>query len=247
MHAKAHGLSGAIGTGMSAPATNSAQSRWACHPDWEPTLKAFFATATGQALRQRLAQRRREGATLYPPQPLRALWLTPPSQVRVVIVGQDPYHQPGQAHGLAFSVAPGVPRPPSLRNILQEVARDCGGCTISDGCLEPWALQGVLLLNTVLTVEPSAPACHAGWGWEALTDQIIQQLGQGPQPLVFMLWGAHAQAKKRLIDSQRHAVLSCNHPSPLAAHRPPQPFVGCGHFSQANRWLQAQGFAPILW
>ncbi len=177
---------------------------------------------------------------------LRALWLTPPEAVRVVIVGQDPYHQPGQAHGLAFRW-PRVPRPPSLRNILQEVARDCGTCTITDGCLEPWARQGVLLLNTVLTVEPSSPACHAGWGWEVLTDQIIYQLGQGQRPLVFMLWGAHAQAKKRLIDTQRHRVLTCNHPSPLAANRPPVPFVGCGHFGRANQWLQARRPAPSPW
>jgi uracil-DNA glycosylase len=232
---------------MSTEPASNPNARWACHPNWEPTLRAFFAGPAGQQLKQRLAQRKQAGATVYPPQPLRALWLTPPEAVRVVIVGQDPYHQPGQAHGLAFSVAPGVPRPPSLRNILQEVARDCGTCTITDGCLEPWARQGVLLLNTVLTVEPSSPACHAGWGWEVLTDQIIYQLGQGRRPLVFMLWGAHAQAKKRLIDTQCHRVLTCNHPSPLAANRPPVPFVGCGHFGRANQWLQAQGSAPILW
>ncbi|MEN9887282.1 MAG: uracil-DNA glycosylase [Pseudomonadota bacterium] len=187
------------------------------------------------------------GAVIYPPQPLRALALTPLDRVRVVILGQDPYHGPGQAEGLAFSVARGVRPPPSLRNIHQEVVRDLGGSLPAHGSLVSWAEQGVLLLNTCLTVEDGAPASHARFGWGGLTDALIEACSeQGPRK-AFLLWGAHAQAKAPLIDSTRHLVLQANHPSPLSARRPPVPFVGCGHFGAVNRWLAGLNEKSIAW
>jgi len=160
--------------------------------------------------------------------------------VRVVILGQDPYHGRGQAEGLAFSVAPGVPFPPSLRNIFKELQRDLGEpfppLHLPGGSLERWARKGVLLLNTCLTVEEGLPASHSGKGWEVLTDAVIRHVSDNAQPCVFMLWGAHAQGKRALIDAGRHLVLAANHPSPLSALRPPAPFIGCGHFSQARAW-----------
>lgn len=187
-------------------------------------------------LRQRLAA----GATIFPPQPLRALELTAPESVRVVILGQDPYHGRGQAEGLAFSVAPGVALPPSLRNIFKELQRDLGEpmppFPSPGGSLVRWARQGVLLLNTCLTVEEGQPASHAGKGWEVLTDAIIRQVSDHSEHVVFMLWGSHAQSKRKLIDASRHLILCANHPSPLSALRPPMPFMGCGHFSQARDW-----------
>jgi uracil-DNA glycosylase len=205
----------------------------------------------GQFIRDRLAN----GAVIYPPEPFRALALTPLHQVKVVILGQDPYHGPGQAQGLAFSVAPGVRLPPSLRNIFKEIAQDPQRGKAAEvprnGSLEPWARQGVLLLNTCLTVEAGLPSSHAKQGWEALTDRLIGQIAGQPGPIVFMLWGAHAQAKLPLIDasafSSGHLVLTANHPSPLSALRGPQPFMGCGHFSLANNFLQRQGLSPIQW
>ena len=160
--------------------------------------------------------------------------------MRVVILGQDPYHGLGQAEGLAFSVAPGVALPPSLRNIFKELQRDLGTppptFPVPGGSLVKWATHGVLLLNTCLTVEEAQPASHAGKGWEVLTDTLIRQVADGDHPVVFMLWGAHAQSKRALIDAKRHKVLVANHPSPLSALRPPLPFIGCGHFSQAREW-----------
>ena len=192
-----------------------------------------------------LQQRIDSGAVVFPPQPLRALEITPPETVRVVILGQDPYHGRGQAEGLAFSVAPGVPVPPSLRNIFKELLRDLGAppppFPLPGGSLVSWAQQGVLLLNTCLTVEESRPASHAGRGWERLTDAVIGAISASPAPVVFMLWGAHAQSKRALLDGNRHLVLTANHPSPLSALRPPQPFIGCGHFSQAHAWLFRHG------
>lgn len=189
-----------------------------------------------------MQQRLQAGATVFPPQPLRALLLTPPESVRVVILGQDPYHGRGQAEGLAFSVAPGVRLPPSLRNIFKELRRDLGTLLPSfpqpGGSLVQWAQDGVLLLNTCLTVEEGLPASHAGKGWEALTDAVIRRVSQDAAPTVFMLWGAHAQSKRALIDATRHLVLVANHPSPLSALRPPLPFIGCGHFSQAQAWRE---------
>lgn len=190
---------------------------------------------------QFLTQRVAAGAVIFPPQPLRALQLTPLHQVRVVVLGQDPYHGRGQAEGLAFSVAPGVRIPPSLRNIFKELQRDSGLLASSEsptgGSLLPWAHAGVLLLNTCLTVEEGQPASHAAKGWEDLTDAIIRRVSEDGRPCVFMLWGAHAQSKRPLIDVSRHLVLTANHPSPLSASRLPVPFLGCGHFSQAAAWL----------
>ena len=190
---------------------------------------------------QFLQQRLDGGAVVFPPQPLRALQLTAPESVRVVILGQDPYHGRGQAEGLAFSVATGVQIPPSLRNIFKELQRDPGvpapAWPVPGGSLVRWARQGVLLLNTCLTVEEGLPASHAGRGWERFTDAVIRLVSQGADPVVFLLWGAHAQSKRDLIDARRHLVLSANHPSPLSALRPPAPFIGCGHFSQTLAWL----------
>ena len=215
-------------------------SDWPVAPDWRPLVDTFFASAAGQGLLAFLRQRLDAGAVVFPPRPLRSLELTPASQVRVVILGQDPYHGRGQAEGLAFSVAPGVAFPPSLRNIFKELERDLGTppprFPQPGGSLVKWATHGVLLLNTCLTVEEGAAASHAGKGWEVLTDSVIRQVAAGDHPVVFMLWGAHAQSKRALIDDSRHKVLVANHPSPLSALRPPLPFIGCGHFSQARQW-----------
>jgi uracil-DNA glycosylase len=218
-------------------------------------VDAFVASPAGQQLGQFIRDRLANGAVIYPPEPFRALALTPLHQVKVVILGQDPYHGPGQAQGLAFSVAPGVRLPPSLRNIFKEIAQDPQRGKAAEvprnGSLEPWARQGVLLLNTCLTVEAGLPGSHAKQGWEALTDRLIGQIAGQPGPIVFMLWGAHAQAKLPLIDASAfrsgHLVLAANHPSPLSALRGPQPFMGCGHFSLANNFLQRQGLSPIQW
>ncbi len=218
-------------------------SAWLVATGWQPLVDGFFQSSAGQGLLGFLQQRLQAGATIFPPQPLRALQLTPPGAVRVVILGQDPYHGRGQAEGLAFSVAPGVPFPPSLRNIFKELLRDLGtpipALPLPGGSLVKWAQKGVLLLNTCLTVEEGQPASHSGKGWELLTDAIIRQVSQDAQPTVFMLWGAHAQSKRPLIDASRHRVLTANHPSPLSALRSPLPFIGCGHFSQARDWREA--------
>lgn len=203
-------------------------------PSWQPVVDAWAAQA--QPLFERLAARRAAGATIYPPDPLRALRLTPLDRCRVVILGQDPYHGPGQAEGLAFSVPPGVRPPPSLRNILKEA-----GVASPHGSLSAWAERGVLLLNTVLTVEDGSPAAHARWGWESLSDALIRTAAEHTGPKAFLLWGAHAQAKRELIPAGRHLVLTANHPSPLSARRPPIPFIGCGHFTSVTEWLRGQG------
>ena len=227
------------------PATDPTQLQsanpadWPVAPGWQPLVDGFFATGAGQKLRAFLQARLDAGAVIFPPHPLRALELTPPDAVRVVILGQDPYHGRGQAEGLAFSVAPGVPLPPSLRNIFKEIQRDLGtpppAFPQPGGSLAKWALNGVLLLNTILTVEEGQPASHAGRGWEVLTDAVIRHVAEGAHPVVFMLWGAHAQAKRSVIPGDRgHLVLCANHPSPLSALRPPVPFIGCGHFGQAG-------------
>jgi uracil-DNA glycosylase len=217
---------------------------WPVAPGWRATTEAFFESPSGRKLLDFLRGRLAEGATIFPPQPLRALELTPPEEVRVVILGQDPYHGRGQAEGLAFSVASGVALPPSLRNIFKELQRDLGtpppAFPVPGGSLVKWARHGVLLLNTCLTVEEGLPASHAGQGWEILTDTLIRQVADGDRPVLFMLWGAHAQSKRALIDAKRHKVLVANHPSPLSALRPPLPFIGCGHFSQAKEWRDGQ-------
>ena len=219
-------------------------------PDWAPLVQAWQATADGQRLLQFVAQRQAEGACIYPGQVLRALALTPRAVVRVVLLGQDPYHGAGQAEGLAFSVPADTKPPPSLRNILGEISRSLGVPHPANGHLGGWARQGVLLLNTVLTVEDGQPAAHAGRGWESLTDALIEATAADAGAKVFLLWGAHAQAKVPLIEAAgagRHLVLRANHPSPLAARRAPLPFVGCGHFTQLRDFLAAQGTAAIDW
>lgn len=218
---------------------------WPVAPGWQSLVDDFFASTGGQNLLVFLQQRLQAGATIFPPLPLRALELTPPDAVRVVILGQDPYHGRGQAEGLAFSVAPGVALPPSLRNIFKELQRDLGTpwpeFPQPGGSLVKWAKNGVLLLNTCLTVEEGQAASHSGKGWERLTDAVIAHIVQGPRPVVFMLWGAHAQSKRAFIPTNRgHLVLCANHPSPLSALRPPVPFIGCGHFGQARAFRQAQ-------
>ena len=219
---------------------------WPVAPGWQPLVSDFFKSAQGAALLHFLSERLQAGARIFPPQPLRALLLTPPEGVRVVILGQDPYHGRGQAEGLAFSVAPGVACPPSLRNIFKEIQRDLGQLPprfpLPGGSLVPWATRGVLLLNTALTVEEGSPASHAQRGWEVLTDSVVRQVSLQADPAVFMLWGAHAQSKRSLIDPSRHLVLCANHPSPLSASRPPAPFIGCGHFSKAMVWQDKTGF-----
>lgn len=183
---------------------------------------------------------------IYPPQPLifNALKLTPLESVKIVIIGQDPYHGPKQAHGLAFSVPKGVLPPPSLQNIFKELEEDIGIKKPTHGCLEKWAKQGVLLLNTVLTVEAGHAHSHANIGWETFTDKIIQTLNDQKENLVFLLWGSHAQKKGQIIDPRKHCVLKAVHPSPLSAHRG---FLGCRHFSKANAFLKKIGKTPIDW
>ena len=211
---------------------------WPVAPGWQPLVRAFFKSAAGTGLLDFLRARIAAGAVVFPPHPLRALQLTPPDAVRALIIGQDPYHGRGQAEGLAFSVAPGVRIPPSLRNIFQEIERDIGRppppFPNPGGSLVDWATQhGVLLLNSCLTVEEGKPASHAGRGWEVLTDAVIRHVAASDRPVAFLLWGAQAQAKRGLIDEARHQVLVANHPSPLSARRGPVPFVGCAHFSKA--------------
>jgi len=224
---------------------------------WAALWRAGPATDAVATLASFVDARRAAGACIFPAQPLAALHDCLPAAVRVVVLGQDPYHGPGQAHGYAFSVPEGVRVPPSLRNIFQELARDLahGRAAPGNGNLQRWSRQGVLLLNTVLTVEAGAPGSHAGRGWEAFTDAVIAGLARTPTPKAFLLWGAHAQAKSGLIAEAagqlaqpvRPLVLVANHPSPLSARRPPVPFIGCGHFSQTNRYLARQGLAPIDW
>jgi uracil-DNA glycosylase len=217
---------------------------------WRGVTDAFAASAPGQALIGFVDSRVAAGAVVYPRHVFRALELTAPEDTRVVIVGQDPYHGPGQAQGLAFSVARGQRKlPPSLRNLLKEVAADTGRPSPCRDDLTPWAQQGVLLLNTVLTVEDGAPQSHANRGWEVLTDALLARVAAQAAPVVFMLWGAAAQRKRAALEGGAHRVLVANHPSPLSALRPPVPFIGCRHFSQANALLATQrpGVAPIRW
>lgn len=222
--------------------TSADPADWPVAPGWQALVDDFVASPVGIKLLGFLREQLESGAVIFPPQPLRALELTPPEQVRVVILGQDPYHGRGQAEGLAFSVAPGVPLPPSLRNIFKELQRDLGtpppDFPHPGGSLVRWATHGVLLLNTCLTVEEGQAASHSGRGWEVLTDAVIRHVAAGDRPVVFMLWGSHAQSKRALIDAGRHRVLTANHPSPLSALRPPLPFIGCGHFGEARAWRE---------
>ena len=222
---------------------------WAVDPSWDSVLQAFWQGDVGRGLQARIESRLAQGAVIYPPNPLRALALTPLESVRVLILGQDPYHGPGQAHGLAFSVSPGVRVPPSLRNIFKELQRDLGQLVPAHGCLESWATRGVLLLNTCLTVEEGQAASHAGWGWEVLTDALVEAVASTAPACAHLLWGAHAQSKALRIEAcanlqgREALLLQSNHPSPLSATRGPQPFLGNGHFSASRDWLSARGRA----
>lgn len=215
-------------------------------PGWKARIGDYLERPEMRALADFLRAEKRAGKEIYPPGPeiFAAFDHTPFDAVRVVILGQDPYHGPGQAHGLCFSVRPGVPVPPSLDNIFKEITRDLGIPRPDHGCLTPWADRGVLLLNAVLTVERGQAGSHQGKGWEGFTDAAIEALNREREGIVFLLWGSYAQRKGRLIDTQRHQVLTAVHPSPLSAHRG---FIGCGHFSAANAWLQRAGMAPIDW
>jgi uracil-DNA glycosylase len=220
---------------------------WPLAEGWGLVVEDFLGSAEGQGLAAFLQGRLAAGAVIYPPHPLRALELTPLRSVHAVVLGQDPYHGPGQAEGLAFSVADGVRHPPSLRNIFKELGR-----TPESGSLMDWARRGVLLLNACLTVEDGQPASHARKGWELLTDQLLARVAATASPCVYLLWGAHAQAKAGLIEAtaKQHAreilVLQSNHPSPLSASRPPVPFLGSGCFREARDWLAQRGVSGLF-
>ncbi len=215
-------------------------------PSWKARVGEWFAREDMRALSAFLRQRKAAGARIYPPgrDIFAAFDATPFDAVKVVILGQDPYHGAGQAHGLCFSVLPGVPVPPSLLNIYKELERDTGFIRPDHGCLLPWARRGVLLLNSVLTVEDGKPGSHQGRGWEGFTDHVVDVLNRECEQLVFLLWGSYAQKKGAVIDGRRHRVLKAPHPSPLSAHRG---FLGCGHFSAANQYLTRCGKTPIDW
>lgn len=215
-------------------------------PGWKARVGDWFAREDMQQLSSFLRQRKSSRATIYPPgrQIFAAFDATPFDAVKVVVLGQDPYHGAGQAHGLCFSVLPGVPVPPSLLNMYKELERDIGFVRPGHGCLLPWAARGVLLLNSVLTVEAGQPGSHQGKGWEGFTDHVVEVLNRERENLVFLLWGSYAQAKGKVIDQQRHRVLKAPHPSPLSAHRG---FIGCGHFSAANQFLARVGQQPVDW
>ncbi len=213
---------------------------------WKRVLGPEFASPYMQQLREFLLAEKASGKRIFPKgnEYFRALDLTPLQNVRVVILGQDPYHGAGQAHGLCFSVQPGVRTPPSLVNIYKEMATDLGIEPARHGFLESWARQGVLLLNSVLTVEEARAAAHQGHGWERFTDAVIRAVNDECENVVFMLWGSYAQKKAAFVDRERHLVLKAPHPSPLSAHNG---FFGCRHFSKANDFLKSRGLEPIDW
>lgn len=214
--------------------------------DWDEILKGEFEQEYYRKLRKFLIGEYKS-RVIYPPMHdiFNGLKFTAYRDVKVVIIGQDPYHGPGQAHGMCFSVKKGVPIPPSLSNIYRELQDDIPGFTVpSHGCLESWAKQGVLLLNAVLTVRAGAANSHKGKGWELFTDQVIRRLNEREQPMVFLLWGANARAKQALVTNPRHAVLTAAHPSPFSASNG---FFGCRHFSRANAFLQKWGMTPVDW
>ena len=215
-------------------------------PSWKARVGDYLQRPEMQQLSAFLRARRDAGARIYPAARdiFAAFDATPFDAVKVVILGQDPYHGPGQAHGLCFSVQPGTTIPPSLDNMFKELHRDLGIPRPGNGCLLPWAKQGVLLLNAVLTVEDGRAGAHAGKGWEGFTDHVVETLAREREGLVFLLWGAYAQKKGAVIDPRRHRVLKAPHPSPLSAHRG---FMGCGHFSAANEYLARRGGTPIDW
>ena len=198
-------------------------------------------------LQSRVSSLRKEGVSIYPPQQdvFNAFRYTPLESLKAVIIGQDPYHGPGQAHGLCFSVNHGITPPPSLKNIFKALDHDLGLCSPQHGCLEKWAQQGVLLLNTVLTVEHGKAHSHASFGWETFTDQVIRSIDEHvDRPIVYLLWGRHATQKSSLISNEKHLILKAPHPSPLSAHRG---FIDCKHFSKTNEWLEKHGISPINW
>ncbi len=213
---------------------------------WKKALSHEFGSPYMHELKTFLVSEKQNGRTIFPrgPEYFRALDLTPLSEVKVVILGQDPYHGVGQAHGLCFSVRPGVRIPPSLVNIYKEMETDLGIPPARHGFLESWAKQGVLLLNSVLTVEESRAASHQGKGWERFTDAVIRTVNDECDAVVFMLWGSYAQKKAAFVDTTRHLVLKAAHPSPLSAHNG---FFGSRHFSKANAFLEAHGRTPIDW
>ena len=215
-------------------------------PSWQHYLGGEFDQPYMLNLKQFLQEQKTQRKVIYPHSThwFHALEATPLDQVKVVILGQDPYHQPDQAHGLCFSVRPGIKTPPSLVNIYKELNSDLGIEPVKHGYLESWAQQGVLLLNSVLTVEQSQAASHQKKGWEQFTDRVIQVVNEHCENIVFLLWGSYAQKKGAVIDTQRHLVLKAPHPSPLAAHRG---FFGSRPFSQANGYLEQQGKAPVNW
>jgi len=213
---------------------------------WLEQLEDEFAKPYMQELRRFLVTRKEHKAVIYPPgnQIFSALNATSFDKTRVVILGQDPYHGPGQAHGMCFSVLPGTKVPPSLANIYREINQDLGLAMPTHGYLQHWAEQGVLLLNSVLTVERGQAGSHQNKGWEVFTDAVVHKLEQKRRNLVFMLWGSYAQNKGAVIDARKHLILKAPHPSPLSAYRG---FLGCGHFSKANAWLQEHQQTPIDW
>lgn len=215
-------------------------------PSWQPMLAEEFEKPYMQQLRVFLRQEKDQRKIIYPKsaEVFNAFNFTPYDAVKVVMLGQDPYHGPGQAHGLCFSVKPHTPFPPSLLNIYKELNQDLGIPISKNGCLESWAKQGVLLLNSVLTVEQGQAASHQGKGWEQFTDKVIHLLNEEKSGLVFVLWGGYAQRKGQFIDEQKHLVLKAAHPSPLSAHRG---FLGCRHFSKINDYLQKNNKTPIHW
>jgi uracil-DNA glycosylase len=224
----------------------SADDRIKLEPGWKEALREEFDKPYMRELSEFLRAEKAAGKVIYPPGPMifNALNSTPLDQVKVVVIGQDPYHGPGQAHGLCFSVQPGVPAPPSLVNIFKELKRDLNIDIPEHGYLQSWAEQGVLLLNTSLTVQQASAGSHADKGWQPFTDKVIEVVNARPGNLVFLLWGAHAQSKQKLIDSTRHLVLKSAHPSPLSAYRG---FLGNGHFSRTNKYLEQCGLTPIDW
>jgi uracil-DNA glycosylase len=227
-------------------AGNSSMKKIQLEDSWLERLYDQFEQDYMQELREFLVTRKKHQAVVYPPGPqiFNAMNSTPFDKVRVVILGQDPYHGPGQAHGLCFSVQPGVRIPPSLANIYREIDSDLGIAPPDHGNLQSWADQGVLLLNAVLTVERGQPGSHQGKGWELFTDSIVHALNNDRENLVFMLWGSYAMKKGAVIDRRKHLVLTAPHPSPLSAHRG---FLGCRHFSMANEYLQQHQKLPIDW
>ncbi len=226
--------------------SETAQDNIQLEAGWRQVLASEFDQPRMQQLREFLRSEKRKGKVIYPPGPeiFNAFNSTPFDRVKVVILGQDPYHGPDQAHGLCFSVRPGVKLPPSLGNIFKEIERDLGHPPPNHGCLQHWAEQGVLLLNATLTVEQGQAGSHQNRGWEEFTDAAIDRLNRQRDDLVFLLWGSYAQKKGRIINPNRHLVLQAPHPSPLSAHRG---FIGCGHFSRTNEYLIEKGREPIDW